>query len=195
MNNFRIFTEGKGDVKFLKDYIIEVFNPPDLTDLHFDTLGSWSGYKAGGLLKPSIRENFDNGNTTILILDADKDFAARKKEVLDDFSEYGIQPVELFLFPDNAQKGNIETLLASIATQRKFMDCFLEYENCVKEHPKSLNDARIYSYLDMLLHPTPRDGNGFDLRKEEFRNYRNRDHWDLTHNYLDPLKEFLKPYF
>ena len=42
MKDFRIFTESKADVKFLKDYIEEVF-AIYLSDNDFDTLGSWSG--------------------------------------------------------------------------------------------------------------------------------------------------------
>ena len=97
MNNFRIFTESKADVKFLKDYITDIFNK-ELEDTTFDTLGSWAGYKTGGTLKNSIRENADNGKLSILILDADKDFKATLKDVTNDFKGFGIQHV-IFLFP------------------------------------------------------------------------------------------------
>ena len=72
MPNFRIFTEGKADIKFLKDYIEEIFTIPLAND-DFDPLGSWAGYKAGGNLKALIRENQENDKVTILILDADDD--------------------------------------------------------------------------------------------------------------------------
>lgn len=191
MSNFTIFTESKADVKFLKDFAAEVFNKP-LADSNFDTLLSWSGYKAGEFLKTEIQENFDEGKETIIILDADNDIEARRKEIMNDFNAYSI-PIHLFLFPNNASTGNIESLLEKIATNRKVMDCFLEYEKCVSEHPKPLHDSRIYSYLDMLLYPDPKSGGNKDLRKEEFRDYRNKDHWDLTHEYLLPLQEFLLP--
>ena len=74
------------------------------------------------------------------------------------------------------------------------MDCFLEYERCVDGHPKPLNHSRIYAYLDMLLHPDPKNEEGKDLRKEEFRDYRNKNHWDLQHASLNPLKDFLQPF-
>lgn len=189
MDNFRIYTEGKGDVKFLKDFIAEVYQR-ELEESKFDTLGSWSGYKIGGALNTSIQQNFDTGNETILILDADNDYQSRKEEVLNDFVGFNI-PIHLFLFPDNAQKGNKETMLAEIAVERKIMDCFLEYEKCVDGHPKPLNDARIYSYLDMLLFPNPINVDGDDLRKDKFINYRIRQHWNLNHKYLNPLKLFL----
>jgi hypothetical protein len=192
-NNFRIFTESKADVKFLKDYIKSVFTYK-IEDNSFDTLGSWSGYKKGGVLNTSIKQNFDDGNKTVLILDADKDYENRRNEVLSDFIYYNI-PIELFLFPDNKQNGNLEYLLSQIATERKMMDCFLEYEKCVSGHSKPLNDARIYSYLDMLLYPNPFDTQKKDLRKEENRNYGNQNHWNLHHEALLSLKQFLSTLF
>jgi hypothetical protein len=193
MSGFRIFTESKGDIVFLKHFIEEVYHCVPEKSL-FEPLGSWSGYKTGGVLNTLIQQNFDNGNKTVLILDADNNFEKRKEEVLNDFRSYGI-PVDLFLFPNNSRTGNMETILAEIAVQRKIMDCFLNYEKCVGGHPKPLNDSRIYSYLNMVLYPNPFDNNNFDLRKDKFRNYRIRDHWDLHHNCIKPLKEFLKPYF
>ncbi len=192
MQGFRIFTESKADIKFLKDYIEEIFGNT-LSDAYFDPLGSWSGYKTGGNLIASIRQNHDDKKIPILILDADSDFKSREKEVIQDFKSYEI-PAKLFLFPNHSANGNLETLLSEIAINRKIMNCFLEYETCVAGHPKPLNDSRIYSYLDMLLFPNPKDNNGKDLRKEEFRNYRNAEHWNLKHEYLNPLSQFLQPF-
>jgi hypothetical protein len=193
MEGFRIFTESKTDIKFLKDYIEEVFGE-SLSDSDFDPLGSWSGYKKGGSLINSIRQNNDDKKISILILDANSDFKSREREIIQDFKSYQI-PVKLFLFPNHTSNGNLETLLTEIAVDRKIMECFLEYEKCVHGHPKPLNDSRIYSYLDMLLYPTAKDEKGKDLRKEEFRNYRNTDHWNLKHDFLSHLKNFLHPFF
>jgi hypothetical protein len=192
MANFRIFTEGKGDIKFLVDYVSEIFGL-SLSEKEFDVLGSWSGYKAGGNLINAIKQNHDNEKVTILILDANSNINKRREEITKDFESYKI-PVHLFLFPDNSSNGNRESLLSEIAVDRKIMDCFLEYEKCVTGHPKPLNDARIYSYMDMLLYPTPKDEKGNDLRKEEFCNYRNHAHWNLNHTNLEPLKKFLTPF-
>ena len=189
MQNFRIFTEGRGDVKFLKDYIEELFSIT-LQHSDFDTLGSWSGYKAGGSVKASIQQNHDDQKATILVPDADNSFENREVEILEDFKNYNI-PISLFLFPDNNSGGNIESILAEIAVDRKIMDCYLEYEKCVNSHPKPLNHSRIYSYLDMVLHPNPIIDK-IDLRKQENINYKNRDHWNLHHASLIPLKNFLR---
>ena len=136
MPNFRIFTESKADIKFLKDYIEGVFNI-SLSDDDFDPLGSWSGYKAGGKVKASIQQNtIDNNKTSILVLDADKDFTQRQKDVLADFKKFNI-PIYLFLFPNDAVKGNLEDLLVEIAVDKKLMACFIDYEKCVNAYPKN----------------------------------------------------------
>lgn len=193
MPNFKIFTESKADIKFLKDYIQGVFNT-DLTDDDFDPLGSWSGYKAGGNLKSSIKENsIDDEKISILILDADVDFKQRQQEILADFNNFNV-PIQLFLFPNDALIGNLEDLLAEIAVDRKLIDCFLEYEKCVALYPIKLNHSRIYAYLDMLLLDDFKDAQGKDLRVEANRNYKNNNHWNLHHEFLAPLKEFLAQY-
>jgi hypothetical protein len=193
MPDFRIFTESKADIKFLKDYIQETFGVA-LEDDFFYPLGSWAGYKTEGKPIASIKQNHDDQKNSILFLDANSDFKARNEEVTEDFKKYGV-PLKLFLFPNHSINGNLETLLAEIAIDRKIMECFLEYEKCVTGHPKPLNDSRIYSYLDMLLYPNHKDENKNDLRKEEFRNYRNKAHWNLFHPYLVPLRDFLHPFF
>lgn len=188
MNNFRIFTESTADVKFLKDYIAAIFNK-DLLDSDFGTLNGSSGYKAGGSLSPAIRENADNGNLSILILDADKEFDLRLAEVTKDFAQYKV-PIQLFLFPNHSHPGNLETLLAEIATERKLIDCFIQYEKCIGGYQKPINKSKIFAYLDALLPEKNKKGSKGDLIQEINRDYKNKLHWDLSHKYLDPLKEF-----
>lgn len=193
MPNFKIFTESKADIKFLQDYVEEIFQM-SLQQEDFDSIGGRTGYKAGGELKASFRKNLDNNKESILIVDADTNFKESKKEILADFEKYNI-PIHLFQFPNDAANGNLEDLLAAIAVDKKLMVCFQDYEKCVNAYPKKLNDSRIYSYLDMLLIDNYKDEKGKDLRREEFRNYRNINHWNLHHEFLNPLKEFLTPFF
>jgi hypothetical protein len=189
MNNFRIFTESPADVKFLKDYIATIINKELLTS-DFDVLGGWAGYKTGGSLNPAIQQNADNGNLSILILDADKDFKARFNEIRSDFDQYKV-PIELFLFPNHAHLGNLETLLTEIAVDKKLIDCFLQYEKCIEGYNKPVNKSKIFAYLDALLPEKNKKGSKGDLIQEVNRDYKNKLHWDLSHKYLDPLKEFL----
>jgi hypothetical protein len=193
MRNFRIFTESGADIKFISDYVEEIFGTK-LNAEDFDTLGSHSGYKNGGILKQSIRENNDDGKTTILILDADNDFAARREEVLRDFQSYNI-PVHLFLFPNNLDAGNLEDMLTQIAVNRQIIECFSQYEQCIQGYQLPATKARIFAYLDALLPARNKKNNSKDLLQPENRNYHNAAHWNLHHEYLKPLHEFLKPFF
>jgi hypothetical protein len=193
MPDFRIFTESKADIKFISDYILEHFNQP-LAEADFYALNSWSGYKEDGDIIAAIRENNDNSNQTILILDADNDFAQRRAEVIRDFQRYNI-PVNLFLFPNNSLNGNLETMLSVIAFDRKLIGCFEAYEQCIQGYQLPVVKAKIYSYLYALLEPKYKQGGKDDLLKDENRNYRNRAHWDLHHPYLKPLHDFLSPFF
>ena len=49
--------------------------------------------------------------------------------------------------------------------------------------------TKIYAYVDTLL--SKRDE---DFAKEDKRDYLNTDHWNLSHDYLNPLESFLESY-
>lgn len=193
MHNFRIFTESPADVKFLKDYIEEVFTVI-LNDENFDTLGSWSSYKAGGNLKASIKQNTEDSKTTILILDADDNFNNRQQEVVNDFAGFNT-PISLFLFPNNNSNGSLESILCETAIERKIIQCFEEYETCIAGHQAPVIKSKIFAYLDALLPSGKKKNDKNDLIQEKNRNYRNATHWNLHHEFLNPLKEFLIPFF
>lgn len=192
MNNSRIFTESKADVKFIKDYCKAIFNVA-LAEQDFDTLGGWTGYKTKeGELKPSIKENaIDNSKLTIIILDADQAFQARLDEVQNDFKRFLVVP-EIFLFPNHKSAGTLETLLSEIVVHKKIIDCFSKYENCIDSFEKPVEKSKIFAYLDALLPEANKKGNKNDLIKEENRDYTNTNHWNLNHEFLMPLKEFLR---
>jgi hypothetical protein len=189
MPNYRIFTESPADIKFLKDYIEETF-ATSLSYEDFDSLGSWAGYKSGGDIKASIKQNKEDNKTTILILDADNDFAARQNEVINDFAKEQI-PIQLFLFPNNKSIGSLESLLCEIAIVRNIIDCFEAYETCITGHQAPVLKSKVFAYLDALLPEKNKKTDKNDLIHEKNRNYRNKAHWNLNHIYLDPLKHFL----
>ena len=193
MPEFKIFTESNADIKFIQDYISEHFTDL-LSEDFFYPLNSWAGYKSKGQAIASIQENFEKGKQTILILDADNDFAARQAEVLNDFYGYNI-PIKLFLFPNNAHNGNLENLLTEIALDRTPINCFMNYEECVRAYNLPLEKSKIYAYLDAVLPPESKINRKNDLRTEENRDYRNAAHWNLHHEYLTPLHNFLQQFF
>jgi hypothetical protein len=193
MRDFKIFTESKADVKFIRDYVSSHFNIQLSSDFFYE-LNSWAGYKSNGSILTQIQQNVDLGKEIILILDADNDFAQRQAEVLNDFEAYNI-PANLFLFPNHSQAGNLENLLCEIATERKLMQCFEAYESCIKGYETPVIKSKVFAYLDALLPAINKKNNQHDLIQEPNRNYRNPAHWDLYHQYLQPLHRFLSPFF
>jgi len=193
MPNFRIFTESKSDIKFCTDYVNEHFNVI-LAREDFYALESWAGYKGGGNLVAEIRENFDEEKETILILDADNNFAQRLEEVTRDFQAYSI-PIHLFLFPNNALNGSLETALCVIAVEQDILRCFEGYEACIHNYESPVIKSKIFAYLDALLPSANKKNDKNDLIQDAKRNYRNVAHWNLRHEYLNPLHNFLQRFF
>ncbi len=193
MPDFKIFTESKADIKFIQDYLTEHFSVPPTESL-YHPLNSWSGYKSNGSAIVQIRENFEKGNRTILILDADNSFTHRQTEVLSDFQGYNI-PIDLFLFPNSSSNGTLEDLLCSVAVQRPILDCFEAYESCISGYEVPVVKSKVFAYLDALLPANSKKNDKNDLIQDKNRNYRNPTHWNLHHEYLHPLHNFLSQFF
>ena len=182
----RFFVEGKTDLKFICDLVAEYF--PDLQlsiNADFTLLKSWSGYKSE---TKEFIENSDKGLINLLIID--NDVSGRRAEVEKDLVQLGIK-AELFLFPDNNRVGELEHLLVDIATVRNIIDCFESYEACIKDYESVDPKGKVYAYVDALI-PKADKKKDEKIIKDPLRwNYRNKDHWNLQHEALNPLLEFL----
>jgi hypothetical protein len=189
----KFFVEDKAHVKFLIDYIEEHFQF-SLTDADFYKLSSWSGYKEGGKAFPDYEQNTNNDIINITILDADNNPEGRRNIVKSDFDMLNIRS-HLFLFPNDNLVGAIETMLSEIAVDRKIIRCFETYERCIEGYQKPVKKSKIFAYLDALLEEKYKKTNRKDLLQEQNRNYRNTEHWNLNHEYLQPLYDFLIPFF
>ncbi len=185
----KFFIEDKAQEKFLMDFVSERFNI-ELSNKDFYKLNGLSGYKVGGIAFPEYKQHTDEGVINITVLDADVDAHARRDMVLSDFTRLNIQS-HLFLFPNNTTSGEIELALAAIAVDRKIIDCFEAYEQCIKGYEKPVNKSKIFAYLDALLEPKYKKNNNKDLLQGQNRNYTNPAHWNLYHEYLNPLYNFL----
>ena len=203
MKRIRIFVEGDADKKFISDYYHHLFleKAPQYSINH---TGELKGDRTGGYKKLSdeinIREmriNADQGGVNLVIFDADKDTEARRKELLAIQEKYGVE-FELFLLPNNQDKGALEDLLENIINPNNspIMDCWENYEKELVQldipgrTPPPLTTpakkTKIYGYLEALLKPSQKE-----LIKEAKRNYENTQHWNLDAEYLEPLKGFL----
>jgi len=190
MKRIRIFVEGDADKKFISDYYHHLFleKAPQYSINH---TGELKGDRTGGYKKLSdeinIREmriNADQGGVNLVIFDADKDTEARRKELLAIQEKYGVE-FELFLLPNNQDKGALEDLLENIINpnNRPIFDCWENYEKELvtldipgRTPPPLTTPAKktkIYGYLEALLGESNTQK---ELIKEVNRNYENTLH-------------------
>ncbi len=198
-----IFVEGTGDIKFIKDFIQIHFNLfPNDGIIYFNTGG-----------KDEIRKSaqkFESDEANLIIFDADYPrnnggFQPRNAELTNLKNELEID-FELFLFPNNQDDGDLETLLENVInpTNQVIFDCWNEYEQCLHTkqnvHRQDRNftipakKSKIYTYLESLLLDTARQK---ELAKDPKRDYTNTEHWDIANTanpYVLELYNFLNRY-
>ncbi|GAA8470766.1 hypothetical protein HpNP8_04060 [Helicobacter pylori] len=148
-----------------------------------------------------------------IIFDADKKesqesdagFDNKLEHIREKFKEKRIDfPREqIFLFPNNQDDGDLETLLLKIANHKEFINCFEGYLDCIEktEHYKPIKNIRKnkwYAYLEALglenLTKTNIDvfdskGKIKEKHKEEYKKL--TEVIDFDSESLNPLKNFL----
>ena len=194
LQNVRIFVEGKKDIYFLKSYIEYLGYHKSISEI--ERLNGWKDLKGHA---PTIERRLDDGETVLIIFDADEDCEKRKFEIeelirTNTSGEISSQnsDLDIFLFPNNKEPGEIEDLLMEIvvAEHKKVFDCFEDYKKCLKRKnvDYELPDikGKVYSY---------KEATGiFKKEKKEKENYFRPKYWDFQNPFLDPLKVFIKKY-
>ncbi|GAA7524165.1 hypothetical protein ckin24_02170 [Helicobacter pylori] len=224
-----IYTEGQSDKYFLS-WCLNVWKNEDYFDqAHFDIihvegkdkLFSDEFYKR---IENILKNKNQEYRQVCIIFDADikkenqesdAGFDNKLKHIREKFKEKGIDfPKEqIFLFPNNQDDGDLETLLLEIAKHDEFLKCFEEYLECIKskEHYKPIKNIRKskwYAYLQVFeLQNFFKDNrNRNDKKNEEKiiiddkgkirREYKEeyeklKEVIDFNSNSLIPLKNFL----
>ncbi|ADG72131.1 conserved hypothetical protein [Brachyspira murdochii DSM 12563] len=98
---------------------------------------------------------------------------------------------DIFLFPNNKDNGNLENMLINIAVRKEIMNCFDNYIRCIEKLDNTnipVNKAKIYAYLESIK--------GYNQKeiKDDKRNYTNNEIWNISDNYISPLKNFFDKY-
>lgn len=143
-----IFVEGPSDKVFLEVYLYFLEDLPIKNFKVKDVKGK------DNLSKRLLEiEKYDK---TLIVFDADN-YKSNKKEILTVVSKtkQTISEEQIFLFPNNQDDGDLETLLLKIAKHDEFLKCFEGYLECIKskEHYKSIKNIRknmLYAYLEEL---------------------------------------------
>ncbi|MBH0296072.1 hypothetical protein C2R52_06610 [Helicobacter pylori] len=206
-----IFVEGPSDKVFLEVYLYFL---EDLPIKNFKV----QNIKGKDNLSKRLLE-IEKYDKTLIIFDADKDYESNKKEILKVVSKtkQTISEEQIFLFPNNRDDGDLETLLLKIAKHDEFLKCFEGYLECIKskEHYKPIKNIRknmLYAYLEALglekffqytwdtekknnkkkLIIDDKDGDEIEIKDQYKGDYEElKKVLDLNSKSLIPLKNFL----
>ncbi|RVY68888.1 hypothetical protein ECC41_01395 [Helicobacter pylori] len=146
-----IFVEGPSDKVFLEVYLYF------LEDLPIKNFNVRSTNGKDNLSKRLLET--EKYAKTLIIFDADKDYESNKKEILSK-TQQKITEEQIFLFPNNQDDGDLETLLLEIAEHKEIIQCFKRYLKCIeckyigiKEHHELIKNIRknmLYAYLEVF---------------------------------------------
>ena len=192
--DFNIFVEGLADARFFKQYIRHLFGE-DIADERFVVLKGWDNLKTEASAA-RMRSMSANGGVNLVIVDADKDFQARQKEI-EEWQQANDVEFVLFLMPNSALEDLLENIINP--SNKPIFDCWEGYEKELvrldipgRTPPPLTTPAKktkIYGYLEALLGESKSQK---ELIKEPNRDYENTLHWNLDTEYLKGLKGFLE---
>nr|WP_321377924.1 DUF3226 domain-containing protein [uncultured Bacteroides sp.] len=201
----KIFVEGIADIRFIENYVDFLYGIKLSKNDAIETKG-WNNLitqkGTGQAYINQMNINSDNGGINLVIFDADTDAETRRSDILKWKKENSLD-FELFLFPNDKDTGALEDLLEQIINPKNssIFGCLSDYEMCLggskiegRTEPLTTpaKKTKIYGYLEALLGKARKEK---DLIKEANRNYLNEDHWNLSSEALNPLKDFLDKYF
>ncbi|MGL2774207.1 DUF3226 domain-containing protein [Helicobacter pylori] len=213
-----IYTEGKSDKNFLS-WCLDVWKNEDHFDqAHFDIIYVEGKDKLFSdefckRIENILKNKNQEYRQVCIIFDADikkenqesdAGFDNKLKHIREKFKEKGIDfPKEqIFLFPNNQDDGDLETLLLEIAKHDEFLKCFEGYLECIKskEHYKPIKNIRKskwYAYLEALglenLTKIDIFDNESKIKNKHEENYRKlKEMVDFNLESLIPLKIFLE---
>ncbi|GAA8317567.1 hypothetical protein HpDR25_01200 [Helicobacter pylori] len=216
-----IYTEGKSDKNFLS-WCLNVWKNEDHFDqAYFDIIHVESKDKLFSdefckRIENILKNKNQEYRQVCIIFDADikkeenresdAGFNNKLKHIREKFKEKGTDfPKEqIFLFPNNQDDGDLETLLLKIAKHDEFLKCFEGYLECIKskEYYKPIKNIRknmLYAYLEALglENLTKTNIDVFDskgkIKSKYEENYKKltEEVIDFSSNSLIPLKNFL----
>lgn len=154
-------------------------------------------YTLTNILKP-----LENKISKISIIqDADNDFETSLKNVKTTIKNSKISKIEIpiYLTPNNKNNGDLETLLLSTLKNNDIINCFDDYEDCLKKentiYEKALNKGKLYAY-------TMYSQSGENLHKPQdsfmykYNSiYKDTNLWNLKDDNFKSIVNFIKNIF
>ncbi|MDH6305731.1 hypothetical protein M2459_002513 [Parabacteroides sp. PF5-5] len=152
-----------------------------------------------GILQ-NLEDTAQAGKKNIVIFDADYPengggFEERKQYLQKEAERIG-KDIELFLFPNNKEDGDFETLLEQLVPEahKGILSCFESYEKCLLKYNNPLykipdRKNKLHTYI----YTFDKQDNEEEMRfKKQDYCYENPEYWDLNAEALLPLKTFLE---
>ncbi len=148
-------------------------------------------------LANKMRETVLEGKgRNLIVFDADTEangggFQKRKGEIERQLAAMGVE-ADLFLFPNNADDGDFETLLEKLiqaGEHKLFLDCYGDYERCLGDRYFAPNrKGRLHTYISAQKGLTQAQRKNLGKGEWLFDDSR---FWNLESGALDALKRFL----
>jgi len=187
-SDFSLIVEGKEDIRFLEDFIFYHFNY-NVNRAHFIEVGGKS--ESLHKVKVDIQKSSVN-KLNIVVFDADDlGYDSTLNNINTKSKELAFKFDSIFLFPNNQENGNLETLLKKsvAAGNEQLFDCIDDYVKCrnkigIKNQNHIDEKEKIYIYHGSFKNSGRAKGSE--------REYLNKDIWDLDSPHLQPLKDFLQ---
>ena len=153
----------------------------------------------------------ETGEQVIVIVDADTvakgyGYNKRKEEIEKGMATNSIS-FSYFIYPNNNDNGDVETLMeaaALYAPNKVFFDCYNDYEICLRgvkdDNGESIYNipnlkGKVYAYAAaQTIYDTQQKQRIPLIKKMGGGNwlFDNKDYWNLDVDALQPLKDFLK---
>ena len=188
----KLLVEGKSDRMFLQDLMEVRLDKKKGTDFEIEDIGGWNNLEKN---IPTIKRWNDEGHSVQIIFDADKNHHDRRKHIEQFGADHDLN-FDVFLFPDNASNGNLETLLERIVhdKHRRVLDCFQQYEDCLEKcnedeevYAIPTRKSKIYAYVDAF----PKSNKASQAFKDGDFLYKDSSIWNLNSEKIAPLVNFL----
>lgn len=192
--------ETTNEEEFIKKFIQHHFKGI-VYKIDFEIYGI-GGYTNLENSKPSL-EDKKKQDVNLVIFDADGiynggGFDVRKKAIIEMKERMGVD-FELFLWPNNHDDGDFESLLLQMINNKHqgVLDCYDSFVKCVERRDSKGKlyelpgrKAEMYTYIDIMrLSKKERD----KLHKGYYL-FDNDQYWDLDAKAANSLRDFLLPY-
>ena len=191
--------ETTNEQNFVEEFIAHHF-PEKRKGVDFEVIGI-GGKDTLAVTKLPFEENTLAGGTNILLFDADTaenlgGYAVRSEELLREKDELGLD-FELFLWPNNQDDGDFESLLMQMVNpiHQCLLDCFNGFEMCIrgndpeeKLYKTPERKSAIYTYINSFIKTQSEE----KKMKAGYWFFNDSRFWNLDADAGKPFAEFLK---